>query len=116
MFRTRVRRNGQQTVLYRAWRNMKSRVRGSSSKSPWIYKGLPFAFPVFRCFRCYALAMGFSSERRSPERVKPNRGYVPGNVAFVAVRENHATSRGRTYGGHDSVRGPEPPYDDTVPF
>lgn len=119
MFRTVPKRGRAQTRLYRAWRNMKSRVKGSSTKSPWIYEGLPFAFPVFVCFRCYAIVYGFSKSTSSPERVIPDLGYVPGNVRFLSVAANSATSRGRAWSSLSDydVRGPEPPLEDyEVPF
>lgn len=90
---------GRQTVLYRTWRNMKSRVNGNSTKSPWVYHGLPFAFPVFECFRCFARVMGFSKTRRSPDRIVPELGYIPGNLRFVTPDANSGTSRGAGYYG-----------------
>lgn len=90
--------NARQTVLYRAWRNMKSRAtKGGSTKAPWIYEGIPFAFPEFACFRCYARVFGFTKLMRSPERVDTTRGYVPGNIHFVTTVQNSAKAPGRTW-------------------
>lgn len=123
---TMPRPDARQTVLYRAWRNMKSRAtKGGSTKAPWIYEGIPFSFPEFACFRCYARVYGFNKRQRSPERVDTSRGYVPGNVHFVTPARNSATAAGRTWyksvykGG--SLRGGEAPkvetpVEDYVPF
>jgi hypothetical protein len=115
---TTPRRDGKRrdTLLYKRYRDMRSRCMGRATKCPWIYEGLELGWKTFAAFRAYALANGFTKETNSPDREDPNKGYVPGNVVFKTPGQNFAGSRGSAYYSDDAVRGREPPIDDDVPF
>lgn len=101
--------NTRPCVLCRVWRDMRQRVKGRATRTPWRYEGLPCAWNDYPSFRAFALGAGFSKATPSPDRIEANKGYVPGNVRFITVLKNHGHGK---RGGFDDVRGPEPPSED----
>lgn len=106
--------SGGKTLLYRRYRDMRSRAHGRATRTPWCY---PTGWPweSFTEFRLWALASGFTKTNNSPDRVRPTEPYGPSNVQWKPPSKNYASSRGRGYYGAQPD-GPEPPIDDEVPF
>ena len=88
--RTWTRRNGKQRVvrLYESWRNMNGRVKGSRSRSPEIWLGLPVHWKTFEEFRSWALQAGYCKALNSLDRIDPNKGYHPDNCQWLSCGDN----------------------------
>jgi hypothetical protein len=78
--------------LYKAWRNLKDRVRGTnySGSGTRAWKGLAVGWPNFAAFRAWALANGYSKKHCSLDRIDDTRGYGPDNCRFVTPGQNTA--------------------------
>lgn len=76
--------------LYRAWANMKCRVRGiikdGGGKPIWV--GLQIDWPSWEAFRDWALANGYNRLNNSLDRRDETKGYGPGNCRWIPVEEN----------------------------
>lgn len=81
-------RRPKETLIYKRWRDMRSRTLGRATRTPHLYEGLELGWKTFAEFREWALANGFSKENNSPDRIDAGKGYVPGNVRFVPPYEN----------------------------
>ncbi len=115
-YRTRLPRKqgARECLLFRVYRNMRGRSRGSCTRTPWIYPpGFPWA--SYAAFRVWALASGFTKATPSPDRPRPHEPYGPSNVVWRTKSANYASSRGSGYYGAQPS-GPEPPREDYVPF
>lgn len=118
-FRCRLPRShpqgSRECLLFRVYRNMRGRARGSCTRTPWIY---PPGFPwkSYAEFRTWALMSGFSKATPSPDRPNPREAYSATNVVWRTKSENFGSSRGKGYYGAQPD-GPEPPqeYDDCAP-
>lgn len=93
----RGRPRGDETLLYKRYRDARSRCQGRGTRTPEIYEGKEFGFANFAEFRAFALANGFTKKRNSPDRIDATKGYVPGNIKFVPplynkVRALHPTT------------------------
>lgn len=110
--------SGGKTLLYKRYRDMRSRAHGRGTKCPWVYPpGWPEEWSTFEKFRAWALTHGFSKVNNSPDRQRPDEPYHPNNVVWTTRIKNTGRSRGSAYYGSDeAVRGREPPIEDAVPF
>jgi hypothetical protein len=82
--------------LYAAYCNMRQRVAGTKTagngrSNPW--RGLPMTFESWPAFRAWSLAHGYSRERCSLERIKPELGYGPDNCEWITRAENTRRAR-----------------------
>lgn len=84
----RGRARGAETLLYKRWRDMRSRCFGRATRTPEAYEHVTLGFANFDEFRAFAIANGFSKSHNSPDRIDAAKGYVPGNVRFVPPRYN----------------------------
>lgn len=85
-------------VLYKAWLNMRKRCAGTNhSNGKRYWAGVPIceAWTDYAEFRKWALAAGFSSERRSIDRIRSDRGYEPGNCQWL-TKAAHGSKSGST--------------------
>lgn len=102
-------------LLFRVYNNMRGRAHGNNTKSPWCYvQGWPWE--SYAEWRAWALRSGFSKATPSPDREHTDQPYGPGNVVWRTVRDNCAGAAGRAWTAGAQPSGPEPPYDDYVPF
>lgn len=77
--------------LYKSWRNLNDRIQGhvkSGRGGVPIWAGLDCGFCDWADFREWALANGYSRERRSLDRIRSSEGYIPGNIRWVTPLEN----------------------------
>lgn len=79
---------GKETLLYKRWRDMRSRCHGRATRTPEAYEHVTLGFKDFAEFRAFALANGFSKRNNSPDRISVSDGYVPGNIRFVPPKLN----------------------------
>lgn len=101
---------GKPTLLYKRYRDMRSRAHGRGTMHPEYYPpGWPWK--DFDEFRTWALKAGFSKERNSPHRPRSEEPYGPDNVIWVTFEENCALAAQKTNGAR---YGDEK--DDDVPF
>lgn len=82
--------------LYKAWRNMIGRTRGSCSRADCDYwRGLEIGFKDWNDFRTWSLANGYSAVNNSLDRKRPEEGYTKDNLQWVpqsfnSFRANYA--------------------------
>lgn len=76
------------------WRNIKKRVAGmhmdGSGNPRW--RGLAIGFFDYQDFKEWALANGYF-EGASPDRIRSDEGYVPGNIQWITAEQNRAKAR-----------------------
>lgn len=75
------------TLLYRRWKDLRNRCQGRATQSPHLYAGLEVGWGSFAEFRAWAIRNGFSKRNCSPDRIDPRRGYTPGNVRWVPLKD-----------------------------
>lgn len=86
--------------LYRAWYNLRDRVRGvkKDGRGNPIWHGLEVEWQTFEEFREWALANGYSRTRCSLDRRDPAGHYTRENCRWLTVSQNSARAgflRGR---------------------
>jgi len=91
------------TVLYRAWKNMRSRCRGQlhDGRGNYRWKGIRISkeFEDYSQFRKWAIASGFSPKRRSIDRIDSGFEYSPSNCQWLTKADHCRKSMETRWGG-----------------
>lgn len=81
-----------ETVLYKAWCNMRARCAGTNhdgrGKRIWLGLTICPSWDTFEGFRAWSIANGFCSALRSLDRLRSSEGYGPTNCEWVTKSEN----------------------------
>lgn len=85
---------GQRSHLNEVWHNIRKRVAGKHvdgcGNPRWL--GLSIGFLDYIDFKEWALANGYKPGL-SPDRIRSDEGYVPGNIQWITKAENDAKAR-----------------------
>ena len=76
--------------LFKAWKNMTSRVRGVNhdGRGNRRWAGLAIEFDSWPNFREWALRNGYSKTHCSLDRIDSTKGYSPSNCRWVTKADN----------------------------